>query len=126
MPCFLSGVAAANAVAATSNIPMYTFSHQCGHVMAALVSCGNESLQKAEAFGAFHVSGGTTEVLSVRVAEKEPVSQQGLWQAMQDRSLTAWAWRSDFPFRADLPWKRWLCSIRERSKKESRHLTAAT
>ena len=70
MPCFLSGVAAANAVAATSNIPMYTFSHQCGHVMAALVSCGNEALQKADAFGAFHVSGGTTEVLSVRVAEK--------------------------------------------------------
>lgn len=69
MPCFLAGVAAAESVAATAGIPLYTFSHQCGHVMAALLSCENTDLQSAPAFGAFHVSGGTTEVLSVRVAE---------------------------------------------------------
>ena len=68
MPCCLSGVAVANAVAATNGIPLYTFSHQCGHIMAALVSCENQALQNASSFGAFHVSGGTTEVLSVRPA----------------------------------------------------------
>ncbi|MBQ8175363.1 MAG: peptidase M22 [Clostridia bacterium] len=67
MPCFLAGVATAESVAATSGIPLYTFSHQCGHIMAALLSCENEALQSADSFGAFHVSGGTTEVLSVRV-----------------------------------------------------------
>ena len=38
MPCFLSGVAAAESISAASGIPVYRFSHQCGHVMAALYS----------------------------------------------------------------------------------------
>ena len=54
MPCFLAGVAVANAVSVTNHVPLYTFSHQCGHVMAALVSCENQTLQNADAFGAFH------------------------------------------------------------------------
>lgn len=62
MPCFLSGRAAASAFAAARDIPLYAFSHQNGHVMAALYSSGRESLAE-ERFLAFHVSGGTTEVL---------------------------------------------------------------
>ena len=65
MPCFLSGVAVAEAIAATLNIPLFKFSHQCGHVMAALYSSGRLDLLDGRKFVAFHVSGGTTEMLSV-------------------------------------------------------------
>ena len=64
MPCFLSGVAAAESISATSGMPLYRFSHQCGHIMAALYSSGRMDLLEKE-FCAFHVSGGTTEVLRV-------------------------------------------------------------
>ena len=69
MPCFLAGVAAANSCAAVSHAPLYTFSHQCGHVMAAVHSSGREDLLDGTPFGAFHVSGGTTELLRVRAVE---------------------------------------------------------
>ena len=36
MPCFLSGVAAAETACAVLGCPKYTFSHQNGHIMAAL------------------------------------------------------------------------------------------
>lgn len=66
MPCFLSGRAAAGAFSAALNIPIHEFSHQNGHVMAALYSSGraDELLAKRQ-FLAFHVSGGTTEALRV-------------------------------------------------------------
>ena len=64
MPCFLSGVAAAESIAASLGIPVYKFSHQCGHVMAALYSSESEELMQGT-FAAFHVSGGTTELLRV-------------------------------------------------------------
>lgn len=68
MPCFLSGVAAAEYTAATVGIPLYRVSHQAGHIMAALNSaCKNSGVDHAkymnERFLAFHVSGGTTDVL---------------------------------------------------------------
>ena len=67
MPCFLSGKAAANAFATAINCPIYEFSHQDGHVMAAIYSSGKEEkLLSEEKFLAFHVSGGTTELLLVR------------------------------------------------------------
>ncbi len=65
MPCFLSGLAAAKTLAAATNAPLFLFSHQCGHIMAALYSSGQLSLYGSE-FAAFHVSGGTTELLHVR------------------------------------------------------------
>lgn len=68
MPCFLSGVAVAEAVSASLGVPLYRFSHQCGHVMAALYSSGSEELME-EKFAAFHVSGGTTELLLVKGGE---------------------------------------------------------
>ena len=69
MPCFLSGVAAAHSFAAARQIPIYKTAHQNGHVMAAMYSSGEaESLLKNR-FLAFHVSGGTTEVLFVTPRE---------------------------------------------------------
>ena len=35
MPCFLAGVAAAEAASAVAGVPLYRFSHQCGHLAAA-------------------------------------------------------------------------------------------
>ena len=65
MPCFLAGRAAAEAYAAALGVPVIECSHQDGHVMAALYSSGAcEELMKAP-FAAFHVSGGTTEMLYV-------------------------------------------------------------
>ena len=60
MPCFLSGVSAASGMAATLHVPLYEFSHQEGHIMAAIYSSG---AKVSDEFAAFHVSGGTTEVL---------------------------------------------------------------
>lgn len=65
MPCFLAGRAAGEALAAPIGVPVFDFSHQNGHIMAAAYSSGAmERLLQGE-FAAFHVSGGTTEVLHV-------------------------------------------------------------
>ncbi len=69
MPCFLAGVSAARAFAAgCGSIPVYGFSHQSGHIMAALYSSGQTELLKSDLM-AFHVSGGTTEALLVQPRE---------------------------------------------------------
>ena len=66
MPCFLAGKAAATAAASAAGVPLFAFSHQAGHIMAALKSCeaGEEALGRE--FLAFHISGGTTELLHVK------------------------------------------------------------
>lgn len=64
MPCFLTGVCAAESVAAATGRPLYRFSHQQGHIMAALFSSGKRELYGQDFF-AFHVSGGTTQALLV-------------------------------------------------------------
>ena len=64
MPCFLSGVAVAENISAALDVPLYGFSHQCGHIMAAVFSSGRSELLSAP-FAAYHVSGGTTELVSV-------------------------------------------------------------
>lgn len=63
MPCFLSGIASAESFAAAADIPLFRSSHQEGHIMAAVYSAGAMHLLNTERFAAFHVSGGTTEVL---------------------------------------------------------------
>jgi len=65
MPCFLAGQAAAYAAACGAGVPLYAFSHQGGHVMAALYGAKRMELI-GQPFAAFHVSGGTTEILLVR------------------------------------------------------------
>lgn len=69
MPCFLSGVSAANAVTATLGVPLYEWSHQCGHIMAAVLGADALSLLESP-FGAFHVSGGTTELVTAKLGER--------------------------------------------------------
>lgn len=65
MPCFLTGKAAAHAVSTVSGISCSEFSHQEGHIVAALYSAKKLQLLSAP-FLAFHISGGTTEALLVR------------------------------------------------------------
>ena len=65
MPCFQVGLAAASTLAACTKKPLHTFSHQAGHVMAAVWSSGEIELLEGD-FIAFHVSGGTTELLRVK------------------------------------------------------------
>jgi len=62
MPCFLSGVSAAKAAAVASGASYFEFSHQAGHIAAAVCTAGREELLN-ERFLAFHVSGGTTDLL---------------------------------------------------------------
>lgn len=66
MPCFLVGIAAARAASAVTGAPIYGFSHQAGHIAAALYSAGRlDLLDGDEPFAAFHVSGGTTDATVV-------------------------------------------------------------
>ena len=62
MPCFLTGVAVAESLSSVSGAPLFEFSHQCGHIMAAIHSSHSEDLLSKK-FGSFHLSGGTTELL---------------------------------------------------------------
>lgn len=65
MPCFLCGRDTALAFRLGRGIPAYAFSHQCGHIAAALTSSDAWRITKGD-FIAFHVSGGTTEVVLCR------------------------------------------------------------
>ncbi len=69
MPCFLAGVSAGESISAVNNIPLYKFSHQCGHIMATVYSGMASELLDGRSFVAFHVSGGTTEMLNVRATD---------------------------------------------------------
>ena len=64
MPCFLAGISAATAFAASNGLRIHRFSHQQGHIVAALFSADRLDLL-GEKFLAFHVSGGTTEAVIV-------------------------------------------------------------
>ncbi len=64
MPCFLVGELAAQSVAAGQGLPCLRFSHQEGHIMAALQGCKRPELAERE-FLALHFSGGTTDCLHV-------------------------------------------------------------
>lgn len=65
MPCFTVGINAANILGSVLNVPVYNFSHQMGHIAAAIYSSKAEHLY-SENFIAFHVSGGTTEAVLVK------------------------------------------------------------
>lgn len=69
MPCFNVGIGAAKILSSAMKIPVSFFSHQQGHIAAALFSAGKTELLK-ERFIAFHVSGGTTEAVLVEPNEE--------------------------------------------------------
>ena len=62
MPCFSVGANTAKIISATLNVPLYEFSHQEGHIAAAIFSSKADELFSKN-FIAFHVSGGTTEAV---------------------------------------------------------------
>ncbi len=57
MPVFLAGILAAEAIADSLGVPLYRFTHQQGHIRAAMIGGGDVK----PPFYAFHISGGTTE-----------------------------------------------------------------
>ena len=75
MPCFTVGLTYARLLSTALEVPFYTFSHQAGHIAAALYSSGSLSLLK-QPFLAFHVSGGTTEALLVSPDDQRILSCQ--------------------------------------------------
>ena len=69
MPCFLSGISVAVSISNALNVPLYRFSHQDGHIVAALYSADKINLIKDD-FLAFHISGGTSQALLVKPYDK--------------------------------------------------------
>ena len=69
MPCFLAGMSAAKTMASALHVPCYEFSHQQGHIAAALWSADRMDLMETPHL-AWHLSGGTTELLLVEPEEK--------------------------------------------------------
>lgn len=65
MPCFLAGLSVAVSLSSVLNVPLYCFSHQDGHIVAALFSAGVLDFINRE-FIAFHISGGTSQALLVK------------------------------------------------------------
>lgn len=70
MPCFLTGTGFGQAIGAALDLPVLRFSHQQGHIAAALYSAGKLELLHRD-FLVFHVSGGTTEALRASPGGKE-------------------------------------------------------
>ena len=64
MPCFLVGLSHAKLLADALHVPLVEVSHQQGHVAASLWSAGHLELMD-EPHLAWHLSGGTTELLLV-------------------------------------------------------------
>lgn len=64
MPCFMAGTSQAKSLAKILDVPFYAFSHQQGHVAAALWSADRMDLLEKPHL-AWHLSGGTTELLLV-------------------------------------------------------------
>lgn len=64
MPCFLAGWSQASCLSSLLGVPLYEFSHQQGHIAASLWSAGRLELLHTPHL-AWHLSGGTTELLLV-------------------------------------------------------------
>ena len=64
MPCFMVGYTHAKLLADALHVPLFEFSHQQGHVAASLWSAGHLELMDQPHL-AWHLSGGTTELLLV-------------------------------------------------------------
>lgn len=65
MPCFMVGYSHAKLLADALDVPLVEVSHQQGHVAASLWSAGRLDLMDREHL-AWHLSGGTTELLLVK------------------------------------------------------------
>ncbi len=81
MPCFLAGVSVASSISAVNSIPLYTFSHQQGHIAAAAFGSKKTELLSSP-FIAFHISGGTTEALLVKPHAESFISAELIAQTL--------------------------------------------
>ena len=75
MPCFLAGVCEAKTLASALGAEYMEFSHQQGHLAAAAWSAGREDLLD-QPFLAWHLSGGTTELLLVQPKNGVPYAEK--------------------------------------------------
>ena len=75
MPCFLAGQCVAHCLGAALDVPVYEYSHQQGHLAAAAFSVDKPDLMKAP-FLAWHLSGGTTELLRVEPSADRLISAE--------------------------------------------------
>lgn len=75
MPCFLVGQCVAEIISDALRVPLFSFSHQAGHIAAALYSANALSLLEREFF-AFHFSGGTTECVKVSPKEDTVIGEE--------------------------------------------------
>ena len=75
MPCFMVGVTQATLLANVLHVPLYSFSHQQGHVAASVWSAGRMDLLDMPHL-AWHLSGGTTELLLVQPEGKTVCCQR--------------------------------------------------
>ena len=69
MPCFTVGYSHAKMLSDALKVPLLSFSHQQGHVAACLWSAGRLDVMDRPHL-AWHLSGGTTELLYVIPDEK--------------------------------------------------------
>jgi len=69
MPCFLVGYAQAKLLSDALHVPLVEVSHQQGHIAAAAWSAGHLELLDQPHL-AWHLSGGTTELLLVNPSDK--------------------------------------------------------
>ena len=72
MPCFMVGFSHAKMLSDLLHIPLVEVSHQQGHVAASLWSAGHLELMD-EPHLAWHLSGGTTELLLVEPEKKNVI-----------------------------------------------------
>ena len=75
MPCFMVGVTQATLLANALHVPLYEFSHQQGHIAASAWSAGRMDLLDKPHL-AWHLSGGTTELLLVEPEGKNVLCQR--------------------------------------------------
>lgn len=73
MPVFTAGASLARSLSTLLSVPLYMYSHQEGHLRAAMVG-KTAKICAVPAFGFFHFSGGTTEALLV---EKKRIRKIG-------------------------------------------------
>ncbi len=75
MPCFLAGESLGRVLATSLDVPFYAFSHQQGHLASAAWSAGRTELLDRPHL-AWHLSGGTTELLFVEPDGAAPACRQ--------------------------------------------------
>lgn len=75
MPCFLAGEGLADSLGSIIGVIPDKTSHQTGHVLAALFSAHRlDIIKEKREFAAFHVSGGTTDLLLCRPDDEQILS----------------------------------------------------